>query len=371
MSRRTSADSLATAVCVPQLERLAAAVLPASVWDYVSGGAAAEHTLRWNDDAWQRIRLAPRVLVDVSRLDTSVTVLQHALAHPVVVAPTANHSAYCGEGEVATRRAASATGTLAVMSTLGSTVLSEVGAAAAGPWWFQLYVQSERSYSEDLVHRAVAAGASAVVLTVDTPVLGARDRDRRHQSTGTVDGLTPPNLVGAPPTVTWSDDALPHQRIYNRHLDPSTSWTTLHWLIDVCPVPVLVKGVLRADDARRCVEAGASGVLVSNHGARNLDTVAPTAEALPGVVAAVDGRVPVLVDGGIRRGTDIAKALCLGATAVLVGRPVVWGLAVNGQEGARWVLDTLWAELAMAMALLGATSVADLTSDLLWPDRGA
>ena len=194
------------------------------------------------------------------------------------------------------------------------------------------------------------------MLTVDTPLLGARDRDRR---TGRAHGRRHAascagrcRAIGRPPGRT----RVRHERIYNPHLDPSLTWETLEWLVDLSPVPVLAKGVVRADDARHCVDAGAGGVIVSNHGARNLDTVVATAEALPGVVRAVDGAVPVLVDGGIRRGTDIAKALILGADAVLVGRPIVWGLTVAGADGVQWVVETLWSELAMAMGLLGAAT---------------
>lgn len=353
------------AVNIRQLEQPASELLSESIWNYVAGGAGDEHTLAWNERAWQELRLAPRVLVDVSALDTGTVLLGHRLAHPIVVAPTAAQRNYHPEGEQATRLGVDATGGLAVMSTLGSTPVEDVGSAAAGPWWFQLYVQSDRAYTSALVERVVSSGASALVLTVDTPLLGARDRDRRLGG-HTVDGLAPAILVDAPPSYEPPVDPSPVERVYNRHLDPSLTWDTLDWLVDVSPVPVLAKGVLRADDARRCVDHGVAGVVVSNHGARNLDTAQATAEALPVVVRAVDGQAPVLVDGGVRRGTDIAKALCLGANAVLVGRPAVWGLTLDGADGVQWVLETLWSELAMAMGLLGAPTLADLTPDLIW-----
>ncbi len=354
-------------VAVRDLERLAEDLLSERTWNYVAGGAADEVSLGWNDAAWRELRLAPRVLADVSRVDTSIELLGRTLAHPILVAPTAAHRQYHPEGEAAMLRGAGAAEALAVMSTLGSTPLAEVGASAEGPWWFQLYVQADRGFTARLVDDAVAAGATALVLTVDTPLLGARDRDRR---TGghTVDGLQPPALAGAAPSVVLPEEPRPTERIYNPHLDPSLTWETLEWLVDMSPVPVLAKGVVRADDAHHCVAAGAGGVIVSNHGARNLDTVVATAAALPGVARAVDGAVPVLVDGGIRRGTDIAKALILGADAVLVGRPTVWGLTVAGADGVQWVLETLWSELAMAMGLLGAARVDELTSDLIWPN---
>lgn len=352
-------------VAIRDLEPLAQELLTERTWNYVAGGAADEVSLGWNDAAWRKLRLAPRVLVDVSRVETSVELLGQSLAHPILVAPTAAHRQYHHSGESAMLRGAAASGALAVMSTLGSTSLTDVGAAAEGPWWFQLYVQADRGFTARLVDDAVAAGATALVLTVDTPLLGARDRDRR---TGghTVDGLQPPALAGAAPSVVIPENPGPTERIYNPHLDPSLTWETLEWLVDLSPVPVLAKGVVRADDAHHCVAAGAGGVIVSNHGARNLDSVVATAEALPSVARAVDGAVPVLVDGGIRRGTDIAKALILGADAVLVGRPTVWGLTVAGADGVQWVLETLWSELAMAMGLLGAASVDELTPDLIW-----
>ncbi|MEO8107059.1 MAG: alpha-hydroxy acid oxidase [Actinomycetes bacterium] len=353
------------AVSLGDLESFAKAILDDRTWNYVAGGAADELSLGRNDAAWSDLPLAPRVLVDVSEIDTSLTLLGLALAHPILVAPTAAHHQYHPGAEAATRRGAASAESLAVMSTLGSTEVADLGVAADSPWWYQLYVQADRGFTAALVESAVGAGAEALVLTVDTPLLGARDRDRR---TGghTVDGMQPPALAGAPPSVVVPPNPRPPQRAYNPHLDPSLTWETLEWLVDLSPIPVLPKGVVRPDDAQRCVDAGAGGVIVSNHGARNLDTVVPTAQALPGVVHAVDGAVPVIVDGGVRRGTDVAKALILGADAVLVGRPAIWGLTVAGADGVQWVIETLWTELTMAMGLLGAPTVDDLSADLIW-----
>jgi len=350
---------------VGDLEPLARQRLSERTWNYVAGGAADELSLGWNDSAWQELRLAPRVLADVSAVDTSTHLLGRELAHPILVAPTAAHRQYHPDGEAATRRGAADAEALAVMSTLGSTPVTDLGTATDSPWWFQLYVQADRDFTARLVDDVVAAGAEALVLTVDTPLLGARDRDRR---TGghTVDGLQPPALAGVRPSVVLPPDPRPFERIYNPHLDPSLTWETLEWLVDRSPVPVLAKGVVRADDAQRCVDAGVGGIVVSNHGARNLDTVVATAQALPGIVHVVDGAVPILVDGGIRRGTDVAKALALGADAVMLGRPVIWGLTVAGAGGVQWVLETLWSEFAMAMGLLGAAHVDELTPDLIW-----
>ena len=345
-----------------ELEPLARQRLTPEAYAYVAGGSGDEHSLRANVAAWSALRLAPRFLVDVSAIETSVRLLGHDLASPVLLAPTAAHLLYHPDGEIATVRGAAEAQALYVQSTLATTTVEDVGAAATGPWWFQLYIQRDRGFTRELVARAESAGAAALVLTVDLPVLGARDSDRR-------------NNLGLPPGVEYANlrgldlvpDELPAvRRVYNPHLDPSVTWRDVDWLTSLTSLPVVVKGVLRADEARRCLDHDIAAVVVSNHGARNLDTVPATAEALPGVVAAVEGRLPVLVDGGIRRGTDVAKALMLGADAVLVGRPYVWGLAVHGADGVAMVVDMLRTELEMAMGLLGANTLAELTPDLLW-----
>lgn len=355
-------------VAVGQFEPVAQTAMHEAAWNYVAGGSGDERTLARNQEAWGELRLAPHTLVDVSSLDTSTELLGLSLPYPVLVAPTASHRLYHPVGERATVRGAASAEAVYVQSSLGSTALSDVGSAAAEaeePWLFQLYIQRDREFTRDLVAEAVESGARALVLTVDTPCLGARDRDKRNQF-GRIDGAFFPILAGVPlPT----DDVPAHRRVYNPLLAPDITWDDLSWLVDLSPVPVITKGHLRADDAARAVDCGAAGIIVSNHGARNLDTVPATAEALPGVVDLVAGRVPVLVDGGVRRGTDIVKALSLGAAAVLVGRPIIWGLAIAGAAGVTHVLEILRTELEMAMALLGATSLADLTPDLLWRER--
>lgn len=354
---------LAEFVAVGQFQGPAERLLDPQIRDYVAGGAGDELTLHRNEEAWQEIRLAPRILVDVSELDTGVELFGMHLPHPLIVAPTARHRAYHLDGEVGTLAGAAQAEALYVQSSLGSTPLDEVAAAAAEqPWWFQLYVQRDRSFTADLVAQAVESGAKALVLTVDTPTLGARDRDKRNQL-GAIDGYAYPILANGP---VANDNTPAHRRVYNPMLSPDITWEDLAWLADIAGVPVLTKGNLRGDEAVRCLDHGAAGIIVSNHGARNLDTVPATAEALPRVIDVVAGRAPVLVDGGIRRGTDVVKALAHGAAAVLVGRPVVWGLTVAGADGVRHVLEILRTETEMAMALLGARTLADLTPDVLW-----
>jgi 4-hydroxymandelate oxidase len=349
-------------VSLRQFEPAAESLLEPTIWSYVAGGAGDEQTLRRNPQAWQDIRLAPRVLRDVSTVETDIDLLGTSLPHPVILAPTARHLAYGAGGELDTVAGAQAAGALYVQSSLGSTALAEVARAASGhPWWFQLYVQRDRGFTAELVAAAVDAGARALVLTVDTPTLGARDRDQRD-SLGLKAGQPYPILAGVPLDV---EDAPGHQRVYNPLLAPDITWDDFAWLVENAGVPVIPKGILRPDDARTAVAAGAAAVAVSNHGARNLDTVPGTAEALPRIVAAA-GDVPVIVDGGIRRGTDVAKALCMGARAVMIGRPYIWGLTTHGAAGVQRVVEILHTELRMAMALLGAPRIEDLTADLLW-----
>jgi len=354
-------DSVVTLL---DLEAPAAERLAGPTWDYVVGGAGDEHTLRDNPRAWSRHGLRPHSMVDVSGLSTALTLLDTPLAHPVLVAPTATHLRYHPGAEIETLRGATAAGTLMTLSSLGSTLAGDFGAAAADlgtPWWMQVYLQRDRDLSYAYLDAAVSAGATALMLTVDTPSLGARDRDKRD-SLGVSQGVTLPNLAHVPA----EPSGLPtHRRVWNPHLANDVTPADITDLVRRYALPVLVKGVLRSDDARRAVDAGASAVIVSNHGARNLDTAPATADCLASVVDEVADDVPVLVDGGIRRGTDVATALCLGASAVLLGRPVIWGLAAYGAPGVQHAVEVLRTELEMAMALLGAPTLGSLSRDLL------
>ncbi len=333
------------------LEAAARGLLPPEVFDYFAGGADDERTLAANLDGWMRLRLRPRVLRDVSAVDTSTTMLGHPVPNPIVVAPTAFHRMAHADGEIASARGAAAAGSHFILSTRSTTPVEEVAAALDGaPFWYQVYVVRDRELTVELTQRAVAAGATAVVLTVDVPRIGRRLRDVRNHfvlpaNLGSVESLDRPgNLADQ---------------------DASLSFDDISWLAELARVPVIVKGVLRGDDAVACVDAGAAGVVVSNHGGRQLDGTITGTEALPEVAEYVGERAEVYVDGGIRRGTDIVKALALGARAVLVGRPVLWGLAVGGADGVSNVLRELAAELELALALCGCPNLADVTNDLV------
>ena len=323
-------------------EVLAQECMEPAAWNYYASGSNDEVTLRANRTAFERIRLRPRVLVDVSVCDTRATVLGTTISMPVMIAPTAFHCLAHPDGECATAEAAGRSSTLMVASTSSTRSLEDIAKSARGPLWFQLYV-SDLQGTEELVNRAAAAGYSALVLTVDSPRWGRKERAVRS-------GFTlPPHLrksnflsaAAAEPTI-------------------ALTWDSLAWLRSVVPLPIVLKGILTVEDALLAVEHGVDGIIVSNHGGRQLDTVAASIEALPEIAEAVGKRCEIYLDGGIRRGTDVLKALALGARAVLVGRPVLWGLAVNGAGGVQHVLGILRAELELAMALAGCPTIAHI-----------
>lgn len=349
-----------------ELEAIAREKLSRETYDYYASGSQDEVTLRENRAAYDRLALAYRVLVDVSQRDLTTSVLGQPVALPVLVAPTAFQRLATPEGELATVQAAGAAGTVMILSTLSNTPIEEVVAAASGPVWFQLYVYRDRKATEGLVRRAEAAGCRALVLTVDAPVIGRRERDVRNRF-HLPPGLSAANLLPVgygdlPPAAADSGLAA----YVSALIDPALSWRDVAWLRSLTALPLVIKGIVRPDDAVRAAEAGAAAVVVSNHGGRQLDTAPATIEVLPEIAGALAGLpVEVLVDGGVRRGTDIVKALALGARAVLVGRPVLWGLAAGGEAGAALALGLLRAELDLAMALAGAPTVADITRDLV------
>ncbi|MEO8335522.1 MAG: alpha-hydroxy acid oxidase [bacterium] len=369
--RRATPDSATgpvideTLTSLADFERAARVAMTPMAREYITGGAGDEHTLDWNQSAYSDIKLRSRVLVDVSHIDTSLTLFGQTLAHPIILSPAAYHKLVHREGEVATARGAGEAKAAMVVSTFATTTIEEISRAATGPLWLQLYAQPDRGFTRSWVQRAEAAGCKAIWLTVDTPVLGARNREARI-GFKLPDGMSRVNIEGLANVEASASHRPPEGQIYSTVLDPRLTWKDVDWLRSFAKVPVLLKGILDAEDARRAVDAGVAGLVVSNHGARNLDTVPATITALPRVAEAVAGRIPVIVDGGIRRGTDVLKALALGATAVGIGRPYLYGLAVDGSNGVKRVIEILHTELEMAMALTGRTSLAAVDRGVLW-----
>ncbi|MFG1913991.1 alpha-hydroxy acid oxidase [Micromonospora sp. NPDC048898] len=318
--------------------------------DFFEGGAGWERTLAANERAFERRWIVPRVLRATGERDLRVTVAGTSLAAPVLVAPTAFHRLAHPDGEAATARGAAAAGTAMVVSMAATQPVEEI-AAAGGALWFQLYPQPDLDFTEYVVKRAESAGCRALVVTVDSPVFGRRERDRRNGFTDLPPGYACENMRDAT------------GRVRPIAMDATAGWDRIAWLRGVTGLPILLKGILHPADARLAVEHGAAGVIVSNHGGRQLDGTIPTLDALPAVVTAVGGQIPVLLDGGVRCGTDVVIALALGAGAVLVGRPVVRALAAGGAAGVREVLDRLTTELDQTLALAGARRPADLTPD--------
>jgi 4-hydroxymandelate oxidase len=346
-------------------EDAARGVLPRAVYDYFAGGAEDEVTLRANRTAYERYYLRPRVMVDVSHVDASVELLGERLAFPVALAPAALQRLANPEGELATARAARAAGSLLIASTLSTYSVDDIAAAAPGPLWLQLYVFRDRELTRELVERAERAGCRAICLTVTVPVQGNRERDLRNQFRLPV-GVEMANFLGLrqarfPDAVTGSG----LNAFISREFDPTLTWDAIDWLRSTTALPIVLKGIVTPEDASLAVEHGAAAIIVSNHGGRQLDGAEPTLFALPRVAAAVAGRIPVLVDGGIRRGSDVVKALCLGARAVLIARPYLWGLAVGGQKGVEHVLSLLRAEVERTLALLGRPTVAALGPEVV------
>ncbi len=354
------------AITVEDLEAIARRTLPKMIYDYYAGGAGDEWTLAENRRAFSRWNLRPRVLTGAAEQDLRTTVLGQDIPFPILLAPTAFQRMADPEGELATARAARSLGALMVLSTISSTPLEDV--AEIGPHrWFQLYVLRDHDITTNLVNRAHATGYQAIVLTVDTPVLGRRLRDERNRF-DLPEGIGLANLEGIPlPEAEGSSLAA----YFGADHDSSFCWDDLPWLRSLSPLPLVLKGVVTAEDATLAVEAGVDGIIVSNHGGRQLDGAPGTLDALPEVVEAVRGRIDVLIDGGVRRGSDVLKALALGARAVLVGRPYLWALAAGGENGVRRMLESMRDELKLAMALSGVGSIREIGPSLVAPAPGS
>jgi 4-hydroxymandelate oxidase len=352
-------------VNVQEFEALARARMDPGAYDYFAGAAGDERTLAENRLAFDRVVFRPRVLVDVGAVSVATKVLGHELSFPVLLAPTALNRLGHADGELAAARAAAAAGTIMVLSTAASATIEEVAGVARGPLWFQLYVYRDREVTRDLVRRAEESRCGALVLTVDMPRMGRRERDQRNHFT-LPSGVSIRNLEvsGRRDAARWAGDSSFFEYAHNL-LDPTLTWDAIAWLRSITRLPVLIKGVLAPDDARRAVDAGAAGIIVSNHGGRQLDGAIATIDALPDIADAVAGRIPVLLDGGVRRGTDVLKALALGARAALIGRPYLWGLAADGEQGVRHVLELLRGELELAMALAGCPTLESVNRSLV------
>ncbi|HEY0703573.1 MAG TPA: alpha-hydroxy acid oxidase [Candidatus Acidoferrales bacterium] len=341
--------------CLADFELLAKQCFSRPAWEYIHSGAADENTARWNVESLTHLRLKPRVMVNVSKIDTSTRLLGHDLPHPILVAPTSSHLLVHPEAEIATARGAGAADAILIASTLSNFSIDEIIAAATGPVWFQLYADDDRGKTKALIEHAQAAGCQALCITVDLPWIYARNREAHilHE----VPQLPYPNIkfTGGPASTglkTWG---------YR-----NVSWADLEWIRGFCKLPLLLKGVLNPEDAELAVQHGAAGIVVSNHGGRGLDTVPASIDALPAVAEKIAGRIPVLMDGGIRRGTDVLKAIARGASAVLLGRPILYGLGVAGSEGVQNVIEILRTEFEAAMALAGRTSISAIDSSVLW-----
>ncbi len=362
-----TSEQLSNIYRIDDFEAIAHERLSEMAFAYYAGGAGDERTLSRNRSAWEEMSIWYRVMVDVSKRSSATTLLDMPLSFPLLVAPTALHKMAHSEGESATARACGSAGIPMVVSSLSTTAIEDICAVARSPILFQLYIGKDRGFTTELLRRVERAGCVALQLTVDTPVWGLREREMK---TGfcVPHGMSIANLdrksdgpkghtgVGIAETLGWTITA-------------SLCWKDLEWLCGLTKLPVMVKGICRTDDAQTAVRCGAKGIVVSNHGGRQLDGAPPTAEALPRIAQAVASRVPVIVDGGIRHGGDILKALALGATAVQIGRPILWGLSAAGENGVRRVIDILAQDFDRVMALSGCPTIASITRDLLEPPR--
>lgn len=348
-------------VALEDYEPLARKHLGEQAWAYFAGGAADEITLGGNRSAFDRIQLVPRVLEDMRGGHSNVTLFGRTFPFPILVAPIAYHRMAHAEGEMATVLGASAMGAGMIVSTRASVPMEDIAGAAEAPLWFQLYIQPDRPFTEALVRRAEAAGYEALVLTVDAPLNGIRNRLQRSgfQMPAGVEAVNLRGMAGPDMRPRLAGESV----AFGPLLDGAATWKDLEWLLSITKLPVILKGILSPEDAALAVERGCAGIVVSNHGGRTLDTLPPTIEVLPEIAERIGGRIPILLDGGIRRGTDVFKAIALGASAVLVGRPCIFGLAVAGAVGVAHVLNILRAEFEVTMGLTGCSTVERIQRD--------
>jgi 4-hydroxymandelate oxidase len=351
-AERDPTDTPLPPVSLYDYEVAAKRILSGPAWEYFNGGSADEITLRRNRQALDLLQRKPKVLVDVTSIDTSRTLLGHNMAHPIILAPTSSHLLAHPDAEVATARGAALAKAIMVASTVSNRSVEDICHVASEPVWFQLYVEDDRSAVKALIERAETAGCKALCITVDNPLAYARNREERVRAQAPM--LPFPNLG-----ITAAPGGRGRSR---RHFN----WKDLGWIQSFAKTPIVLKGIMNPDDADEAVRHGVAAIIVSNHGGRVLDTEPATIEVLPAVVDRVAGRIPVLFDSGIRRGTDIVKGLAYGASAVLIGRPYIYGLSVSGADGVRSVIDILRAELEGAMAMTGRTRLDDIDRSVFW-----
>jgi isopentenyl diphosphate isomerase/L-lactate dehydrogenase-like FMN-dependent dehydrogenase len=348
-----------------ELEQLAAEKLSAMSYDYFRSGSWDEQTLKSNHSEFEKIRISYRVLRDVSVRDTGTKIFDQELSFPLVIAPTAFHKLAHIDGELATAHAAKNSGVPMTISSLSTTSIEDIAGSSGADFWFQLYVNKDREFTRQMVQRAEAAGCKALVVTVDTPVWGVRERDQKN-GFHLPEGLSAVNLNGAAANGHLAKDGKGMGGAFGWMLDAALTWKDIEWLCSLTKMPVLLKGICRADDALMAIDHGAGGIIISNHGGRQLDGAPATIEVLPFVAEAINKKIPILVDGGIRRGADILKSIALGANAVLIGRPVIWGLAAGGQQGVEKILAIIKNEFDLSMALAGCRNISEITPDLVF-----
>jgi isopentenyl diphosphate isomerase/L-lactate dehydrogenase-like FMN-dependent dehydrogenase len=342
-----------------QLQQNAKNILSKEIYDFVAGGADDESVLERNITAFNQLNLIPRVLSNVKNICTKITLCETFLSSPIIIAPTAPHKLLYENGELVTVKAAEQTNTLMIVSCMASVELEEIAKETKSTLWFQLHIFKNRQVTENLIKRATIAGYKALVVTVDMPTLGDRRRDVENQFK-IPDSCLPVNLLQENLLQRATESSILKLNHTNDLLDPAVTWEDIKWLRKITNLPIILKGVLHSDDGKKSVDLGMNGIIISNHGGRQFGATVATMQVLPQMITALNSQIPVLVDGGIRSGTDVLKALALGANAVLIGRPVLWGLAVGGIHGCSGVINQLNKEFIKAMTLCGFPSIASI-----------
>lgn len=361
---RLTVEELASVLTLDEFETLAQQYMTPAAYSYVAGGAGSELTVAENRAAFNRIRLNPRALVDVTSIDTTLNLFGRKHEYPILLAPAGYHKLIHPDGELESVKGANLAEATLVASIFSTVAFEEMSAIAARPLWFQIYIQTDRGFTKSLVERAVAAGCEAICVTVDVPINGPRDRELRA-GFKLPRGVERANLSSLGTAISAASHRPAGRNIYAATHGANVTWKDIDWLRANSPVKLLLKGILHPDDAELALKAGCDGIIVSNHGGRSLDTVAASIDALPAIVDRVGNRAPVLLDGGVRRGIDAFKAIARGATAVLIGRSYLYGLSVGGSFGVSRVIEILRTELEMTMGLIGCTALSQITERYL------